>query len=89
MAYGTDGSLAALNLVVLGDPLVVQPVYEPAPIIRGAVYAKYPEIGDILKPVFQSLDLTTLQTLNSRIALEGKPDKQVAVDYLKSRGFLK
>ena len=31
MAYGTDGSLAALGLVVLADTKGVQPIYEPAP----------------------------------------------------------
>ena len=34
MAYGTDGALAALGLVVMRDSLGVQPVYEPAPIVR-------------------------------------------------------
>lgn len=89
MAYGTDGSLAALNLVVLDDPRGVQPVYEPAPIVRGAVFEKYPELASILDPVFQSLDLTTLQTLNGKIAFAGQPAADVARDYLKAKGFLK
>jgi osmoprotectant transport system substrate-binding protein len=89
MAYGTDGSLAALNLVVLTDPKGVQPVYEPAPIVRGAVYKKYPEMANILDPVFQTLDLTTLQTLNSQIALQGLTAVDVARQYLTSKGFLK
>jgi osmoprotectant transport system substrate-binding protein len=89
MAYGTDGSLSAFKLVVLEDPRGVQPVYEPAPIIRGVVYDKYPEIGDILAPVFDSLDLVTLQTLNGRIAVNGESASGVANDYLKQQGFLK
>jgi osmoprotectant transport system substrate-binding protein len=89
MAYGTDGSLAALKLVVLNDPQGVQPVYEPAPIVRGAVYNQYPQIADILNPVFQTLDLTTLQTLNSQIALQGIAAAEVARQYLTSKGFLK
>ncbi len=87
MAYGTDGSLAALNLVVLADPKGVQPVYEPAPIVRGSVYNQYPEMANILNPVFQTLDLTTLQTLNSQIALQGQPAADVARNYLTSKGF--
>ncbi len=89
MAYGTDGSLSAFNLVVLSDPKGVQPVYEPAPIIRGEVYDKYPEIGTILGPVFESLDLVTLQTLNRKIAVEGQNATDVARDYLTGKGFLK
>lgn len=88
MAYGTDGSLSAFNLVVLSDPRNVQPVYEPAPIIRGEVYERYPEIGTILEPVFASLDLETLQTLNSRIAVEGRNATDVAREYLTGEGFI-
>ena len=43
----------------------------------------------LLEPVFASLDLTTLQTLNARIAVEGQDAKQVAAAYLKEKGFLK
>ena len=89
MAYGTDGSLSAFNLIVLSDPRGVQPVYEPAPIISGEVYDKYPEIGTILGPVFESLDLVILQTLNGKIAVEGQNAADVARDYLAEKGFLK
>jgi len=89
MAYGTDGSLSAFNLVILSDPKGVQPVYKPAPIIRGAVYDKYPEIGSILEPVFKGLDLVTLQTLNGKIAVEGQNAGDVAKTYLTGKRFLK
>ena len=88
MAYGTDGSLSALGLVVLEDPRAVQPVYEPAPIIRGEVYAQYPEIATIVAPAFSSFTLETLQSLNARIALEGVQASDVARDYLKTNGFI-
>ncbi len=89
MAYGTDGQLAALGLWVLEDTKGVQPIYQPTPIIRGEVFGKYPEIEGILRPVFQGLDLVTLQTLNAKIAIEGQNAKDVAEAYLKSHGFLK
>ena len=89
MAYGTDGSLSALNLIVLGDPKGVQPVYEPAPTVRGTVYDEYTELSDILDPVFTSLDLTTLQSLNAAIAIGGQSPDIVARDYLTSKNFLK
>ena len=89
MAYGTDGALAALGLVILDDPKGVQPIYAPAPIIRADVLAQHPKIKDVLAPVFKSLDGPTLQTLNARIALEGQDAKQVAATYLKSKGFIK
>lgn len=89
MVYGTDGGIAPAGLVVLQDDKGVQPVYQPAPIIREAVLTKYPQIKDLLAPVFAKLDLTTLQTLNGRIQVGGENAKAVATDWLKSNGFLK
>lgn len=89
MAYGTDGSLAALGLVVMTDPKGAQIVYRPSPVVRAAVLDKYPAIKSALEPVFASLDLTTLQSLNAKIAVEGQDARQVAAAYLKEKGFLK
>lgn len=88
MAYGTDGSLAAFGLVILGDPKGAQPVYEPAPRIRMETIDQFPEIADILNPVFQSLTLEILQELNGKIAVEGLLAADVAADFLKNEGFL-
>ncbi|MDX7949590.1 ABC transporter substrate-binding protein [Lichenihabitans sp. Uapishka_5] len=89
MVYGTDGGIAAAELVVLDDDKGVQPVYAPAPIVREAVLKANPKIADVLKPVFASLDLKTLQELNDRIQVNGEPAADVARDYLKSKGFTK
>jgi osmoprotectant transport system substrate-binding protein len=89
MVYGTDGGIAPAGLVVLQDDKGVQPVYQPSPIIREAVLNQYPQIKDLLAPVFAKLDLTTLQTLNGRIQVGGENAKAVATDWLKSNGFLK
>lgn len=88
MAYGTDGAIDALGLVVLDDPKGAQPVYAPAPTVRQEVYRRHPEIGPALEPVFESLDRETLQRLNGRIAVKGELPQQVARDYLTSEGFL-
>ncbi len=88
MAYGTDGQLAALGLVVLTDTKGVQAVYEPAPVVRAEILDKYPQIKDLLEPVFKTLTLETLQTLNAKIAVDGDDAKKVATDYLTEKGFL-
>jgi len=88
MVYGTDGGIAPSGLVVLEDDKHVQPVYQPAPIIREEVLKKNPKIEELLKPVFARLDLTTLQELNGRVQLGGEPAKAVAEDFLKANGFL-
>ena len=89
MAYGTDGTISALNLVVLGDPKGAQPIYQPAPTFLTSVITKYPEIPSLLDPVFAKLDLATLQGLNKTVAVDGKDPKTVAADWLKSNGFVK
>jgi osmoprotectant transport system substrate-binding protein len=88
MVYGTDGGITASGLVVLDDDKGVQPVYEPAPIIREAVLLQYPEIADWLAPVFARLDLPTLQALNGRIQVGGEAAQSVAIDWLRSNGFI-
>ncbi|KXF79180.1 hypothetical protein ATN84_05485 [Paramesorhizobium deserti] len=89
MVYGTDGGIAPSGLVVLEDDKGVQPVYQPAPLIREAVLKEHPEIETLLKPVFEKLDLVTLQDLNGRVQVGGEPAKAVAEDFLKKNGFLK
>jgi len=88
MVYGTDGGIAASGLVVMADDKGVQPVYEPAPIIREAVLAANPQIEGLLQPVFAKLDLATLQELNGRIQVGGEAAKDVAIDWLKGNGLL-
>ena len=89
MAYGTDGPVAALGLVIMEDTKGVQPIYAPAPTVRAEVLAKNPKIQTILAPVFKALDGVTLQALNAKIQIEGQDAKKVAGDFLKSKGFLK
>ncbi|ENO16300.2 ABC transporter substrate-binding protein [Marinobacter nanhaiticus D15-8W] len=84
MTYGTDGGLNALDLKVMEDTKGVQPVYQPAPIIRAEVLETYPKIPEILAPIFESLDLETLQRLNGLVAVQGVPVEKVARDYLDS-----
>ncbi|MDZ4180900.1 MAG: glycine betaine ABC transporter substrate-binding protein [Coriobacteriia bacterium] len=88
LTYGTDGQLDDLDLVVLTDTLSVPPVYAPTPVVRNEIMEAYPEIADILKPVFESLDLVALQQLNRRVSLGGEDAAAVAKEYLTSNGFL-
>jgi len=87
MAYATDGPLAALHLTVLADDRHAQIVYQPAPVVRQAVLTRHPEIRTILDPVFRSLNLATLRSLNARIAVDGEAAKAVAASYLAAQGF--
>lgn len=88
MVYGTDGGVGATGLVVMEDDKGVQPVYEPTPIVRAEVLAEYPSIPEVLNPIFEGLDMATLQKLNGRIQVGGEPAEAVARDYLTQAGVL-
>lgn len=84
MAYGTDGALSALALVLMNDDKHAEPIYAPAPVVRGKVLDAYPAIGAALAPIFAALDETTLQRLNGKIAVDGEEPKAVAAAFLAS-----
>jgi osmoprotectant transport system substrate-binding protein len=88
MAYGTDGIIGALGMVSLTDPENAVAIYQPFPAVRTEVVEAYPQLADILDPVFASLDEAVLQELNGRIAVDGENPADVAQDYLTSAGFL-
>lgn len=88
LVYGTDGGLETMKLLVLADPKHVPPVYLPAPVIAGAALKAHPEIPGLVEPVFATLTLETLQSLNAKVAYEGRDAKSVAREYLVAKGFL-
>ncbi len=88
MVYGTDGAISEVGLQVMEDDKSVQPVYAPTAIIRREALDEAPQIAELLKPVFEGLDLETLQGLNARIQLGGESAGAVAEDYLKQAGLI-
>lgn len=88
MAYGTDGALADLGLIVLEDDLGAQLVYWPTPIATGELMEQYPEIAELLQPVMAALTVEKLQELNARIQVNGEDADEVARDFLESGGFI-
>ena len=89
MVYGTDGAIAALDLVVMEVTKGAQIVYEPAPVVRAAVLEKYPAIRPTLARVFATLSMNQLQSLNAQVAVEGRQPRDVAQTYLQQKGLLR
>jgi osmoprotectant transport system substrate-binding protein len=88
MAFGTDGTLDSYDLIALEDDQGALPVYQPAPVFRGAIVREHPEIAGLLHPIFLSLDAPTLRRLNGQVQVEGRTADEVAESYLKEKGFL-
>jgi osmoprotectant transport system substrate-binding protein len=89
MVYGTDGGIAAAGLKVLRDTKGVQPVYQPAPVVRAEVLELYPELPRVLTAAFEGLTQETLQELNARVQINGEDARAVATDYLRTRRLLR
>ncbi len=88
MAYGTDGTISALGLVTLSDPENAVAIYQPFPAVRTEVAEKYPQLGELLDPVFATLTETVLQDLNGQVAVDGANPADVAQSYLEEAGLL-
>jgi osmoprotectant transport system substrate-binding protein len=89
MVYGTDGGIAAANLVVLEDDRHDQPVYAPVPTMREAALKEYPQVAAIVKPLMEGLSGEKLQRLNARVQVNGESAESVARDYLRTQGLLR
>lgn len=89
MVYGTDGGIAAADLVLLEDDKHDQPIYAPVPTVRAAVLQAYPQIATLVRPLMQSFTRQGLQALNARVQIDGESPEEVAADYLRDRGFVR
>lgn len=88
MVYGTDGGIAAADLVLLDDDRHDQPIYAPVPTVREPVLQAYAQIPGIVDPLMKSFTRESLQALNARVQIDGESPEDVAADYLRNRGFL-
>jgi osmoprotectant transport system substrate-binding protein len=89
MVYGTDGGIAALDLVVMTDNRGAQIVYEPSTVVRQAMLDRFPGMRAPIEAAFATLDLATLQRLNAAVAVEGRPAREVARAHLDRVGLLR
>ena len=87
MAYGTDGALSALGMVMMEDPHHAQMVYQPTPVVRSDVLAAHPDIEQWLAPVFSRLTRSVLSGLNAQIAVDGSDPAEVAHGFLQRSGL--
>ncbi|MEZ4864873.1 MAG: glycine betaine ABC transporter substrate-binding protein [Caldilineaceae bacterium] len=82
VAFGTDGELAANNLVVLKDDKNFYPPYQVAPVVRTPVLDANPAIADTLNALAPLLTTETMQRLNNQVSGEGQEPAAVAHQFL-------
>ena len=89
LAFGTDGQIAGLDLVILDDDKNLWPPYHVAPVVRQETLDAYPGLADALNAVAPLLTDPVMSKLNWRV--DG-PDKEepadVARSFLEENGLL-
>ena len=78
----TDGQLAALHLVALVDDRHYFPPYEAAPVVRGEVLERHPEVGRALHELAGKIDDDEMRRLNAMADIEHKDLHAIARDWL-------
>jgi osmoprotectant transport system substrate-binding protein len=89
LAFGTDGQVAGLDLVLLEDDKGLWPPYHVAPVVRNDTLTANPGIADALNPIALLLTDQAMSALNWQV--DG-PDKLEPIDvaraFLEEQGLL-
>ena len=88
-AFSTEGLLVAFDLKVLEDDLHFFPPYYAVPIGRTDTFEKYPEVKELLLKLDNIVNEETMQNLNYQCDKLGKDTKDVAREFLQSKGLVK
>ena len=87
--YATDGMISALKLKRLKDDKNLWPPYYVAPVVRKEVLDANPKLAEVANKVSSLLDEATMSGLNYKVDGDKMEPKDVAADFLKSKGVLK
>lgn len=88
VAFGTDGQLAAYDLLVLQDDKGLFPPYQIAPVVRQQALDANPKIADALNKLGPLLDDATMQRLNYEVDGKKREPADVAKEFLQQKGLI-
>ena len=87
--YSTDGMISALKLKRLRDDKSLWPPYFVVPVIRREALEANPKVGEVLNRVSALLDEATMAQMNLQVDGDKLEPKDVARDFLKTKGLVK
>ena len=87
--YSTDGMIAAMKLKRLKDDKNLWPPYYVVPVVRKEVLDANPKIADVLNRTSAMIDESSMAEMNYKVDGEKMEPKDVARDFLKSKGVVK
>ena len=88
VAFGTDGEIDALNLVVLEDDRGLFPPYQIAPVVRQSVVDQYPELATTLNQLSPLLNDGVMRQVNYQVTGQGRSPEEVAREFLVNSGLI-
>jgi osmoprotectant transport system substrate-binding protein len=88
VAFGTDGQIAADDLVVFVDDKHLWPVYQVAPVVRDATLRRYPVIAPALNRLSPLLTDATMRRLNAAVDIDEGEPADVARQFLHTAGLI-
>jgi osmoprotectant transport system substrate-binding protein len=87
--FGTDGTIAANDILILEDDLNSFFAYNNALTVRQDVYEEHSEaLEAIFGPISAALTSEVMRELNSRVDADGEEPAAVAEDWLQENGFI-
>jgi osmoprotectant transport system substrate-binding protein len=89
VAFGTDGQIAAYDLLILQDDKGLFPPYQIAPVVRQQALDANPKIADVLNTLAPLLDDATIQRLNFEVDGKKREPADVAKEFLQQKGLVK
>lgn len=84
----TDGLIPALDLFVLEDDRHYFPAYDAVPVVRGAVLARHPEIGEVLAAFAGKISDQEMQQMNYAVDGERRDARDVAREFLLRKNMI-
>lgn len=86
--FSTDSGLSDYGVLRLEDDLGFFPVYQPAPLVRGAVLDRVPRLSEAWGQLAGRIDTETMRGLNRRVERAGEDYRDVARGFLEEIGLL-
>ncbi len=87
--YSTDGMISALKLKRLRDDKSLWPPYFVVPVVRREALEANPKVGEVLNRVSALLDEATMAQMNLQVDGDKLEPKDVAREFLKTKGLVK
>jgi osmoprotectant transport system permease protein len=89
LGFATDWEIESYDLATLADNRHFFPSYFGAPLVRGDVLRRYPEIGPVLNRLHGRIDDETMRRLNFEVARRQRPAADVAREFLRKNGLIR